>query len=132
MASPRRIAKLESFLKREIGEVLLHKLNDPRIGFVSITKVELTRDCSHLKVFVSVLGDDAARNKIMHALNGSTKFIAKEACQHLQLHAMPTISFSKDRSIEKGIEICKIIDRLTEERNSRDSQEDEQNEEDQE
>ncbi len=129
MASPRRIAKLESFLKREIGEILLHKLNDPRIGFVSITKVEMSRDCSHLKVFVSVLGNDSERSKIIHALNGGKKYIAKEAFKHLQLHSMPTMSFLLDGSIEKGIEICIIIDRLTEERNSRqDSQDDEQNE----
>ena len=132
MASPRRIARLESFLKREIVEVLLHKLNDPRIGFVSVTKVELTRDCSHLKVFVSVLGNDAARGRVMGALKRGKSYIGREACRHLQLHTMPTLSFVLDRSIEKGIEICKIIDKLSEERQSRESQEDEPNKEDQE
>ena len=119
MASPRRIAKLESFLKRELGEILLHRLKDPRMGFISVASVQLSRDCRHLKVGVSVLGSRADKSKMMHALRGARGFVGRQASKHLQLRSMPEISFVLDESIERGIEICKIIDRVSAEDRSK-------------
>ena len=120
MATPRRIARLESLLKQEISQILLHRVNDPRMGFVSVMRAELSKDCKHLKVNVSVMGSRADKTKVMHALGRAKNFIAREAMKPLRLRVMPEISFALDESIEKGFEICKIIDRISEESRSRD------------
>jgi ribosome-binding factor A len=116
MATPRRLARLESFLKREIAETIAHRLNDPRIGFVSVTQAALSKDLKHLKVKVSVFGSEADKAKVMHALERAKSFIARQASRHLQLRTMPELSIVLDESIERGIEITKMIDRIAAER----------------
>ncbi len=119
MATPRRIARLESLLKQEISRILLHRIKDPRMGFVSVTRVELSKDCRHLKVNVSVMGSRGDKSKVMHALSRAKNFVAREALKPLRLRTMPEISFALDESIERGFEICKIIDRISAESRSR-------------
>ncbi len=103
----------------------MHRLKDPRLGFVSITKVDLSRDCRYLKASISVMGTQADKTKIMKALEGASKFVGREVGKHLQTHTTPEISFELDESIEKGIEICKLLDRISTEDNPQQDNEEE-------
>jgi ribosome-binding factor A len=114
MASERRIAKLQSLMLREVSDIIQNRLKDPRMGFVSVTKVELTQDVLFAKVSVSVLGGQTEKTNTMQALGHARGFIQREVGQAMRIHSMPRISFQLDESIEKAIEICKIIDRAVE------------------
>jgi ribosome-binding factor A len=111
MASERRIARLQSLLLREVSEIIQKHMKDPRMGFVSVTKVELSPDMLSAKVFVSVLGGATDKKVTMKTLEHARGFIQREAGGALRIHSLPRISFHLDESIEKAIEICKIIDR---------------------
>jgi ribosome-binding factor A len=111
MASERRIAKLQSLLLREVSEIIQRQLKDPRMGFVSVTKVELSQDLLSAKIHVSVLGGETDKKVTMKTLEHARGFIQREAGRALRIHSLPKISFHLDESIEKAIEICKIIDR---------------------
>ncbi len=114
MASERRIARLESMLLREVSDVIQNRLGDPRMGFVSVTKVELSPDCTSAKISVSVLGGKKEKGKTMSALRHASGFVQREASRAIKLRTMPRITFHLDESIEKSVEICKIIDRAVE------------------
>jgi len=114
MASERRIAKLQSLMLREVSDVIQNRLKDQRVGFVSVTKVELSQDMLFAKVFVSVLGGGKEKTNTMNALEHAKGFIQREAGRAMRIHTLPRISFQLDESIEKAIEICKIIDRAVE------------------
>jgi len=114
MASDRRIAKLQSLLLREVSDVIQNKLKDPRMGFVSVTKVEMSQDTLFAKVFVSVLGGATEKANTMKALEHAKGFVQREAGRAIRLHSLPRLSFQLDESIEKAIEICRIIDRAVE------------------
>ncbi len=114
MASERRIARLESMLLREVSDVIQNRLGDPRMGFVSVIKVELSPDCTSAKISVSVLGGKKEKGKTMSALRHASGFVQREASRAIRLRTMPRITFHLDESIEKSVEICKIIDRAVE------------------
>jgi ribosome-binding factor A len=101
-------------LVREVSDIIHNKLKDPRMGFVSVTKVELSPDCTSAKISVSVLGGDGEKSKTMHALQHARGFVQREAGHAVRLRTMPRITFQLDESIEKSIEICRIIDRAVE------------------
>lgn len=101
-------------LLREVSDIIQNKLNDPRMGFVSVTKAELSPDCTSAKISVSVLGGAEDKKNTMQALAHARGFIQREAGRVIRLRTMPVIAFQLDESIEKAIEICKIIDRAVE------------------
>jgi len=98
-------------LVREVSDIIHNKVKDPRMGFVSVTKAELAIDCTSAKISVSVLGGDVEKSKTMHALRHARGFVQREAGRAVRLRTMPRITFQLDESIEKSIEICRIIDR---------------------
>ncbi|HEX3044207.1 MAG TPA: 30S ribosome-binding factor RbfA, partial [Bacillota bacterium] len=66
--SEHRIERLRELIKSEFGEILQRDLKDPRIGFVSVTDVEVSNDYSHVKIFVSIMGDDEVKRVTMEGL----------------------------------------------------------------
>lgn len=73
-----RIKRLQEEIKKEASFIIQRKVKDPRLGFVSITDVELSRDYSYCKIFISVLGDENEREQTMEGLHKATGFIRSE------------------------------------------------------
>lgn len=88
-------------IKEEISELLLTKVRDPRIGFVTITDVELTTDLRRATVFYSVMGDEQEKFKAAQGLKSACGFIKKEMASRLNLKFMPEIVFALDTSFEE-------------------------------
>jgi len=108
-----RSEKVEQFIKEELSEILRREVNDPRIGFVSVTDVELSVDLRHARVFVSVLGDKDAKTATMAGLESAMGYIRRELGQRLQMRYTPDITFKLDESIERGSRIMKLLGEVT-------------------
>ncbi|HKQ59344.1 MAG TPA: 30S ribosome-binding factor RbfA, partial [Candidatus Eisenbacteria bacterium] len=100
---PERVAET---IKREMAEIIMHKLRDPRLGgMISVTDVEVTRDLTMARIYVSVLGTDAERAKAIEALTHSVGFVRHELAPRLGLREMPEIRFLPDNSIQQGARV---------------------------
>jgi ribosome-binding factor A len=108
MTSP-RIARLRELFKQETSTILQREMKDPRIGFVSVTDVELTPDLRHAKIFVSIYGDDEAKAKTMEALTNAAGFFRTELAHRIRLRYAPQIAFRIDDSIEKGDRVNRLL-----------------------
>ena len=109
-----RSARVGELLKKEISQIILREMKDPRIGFVSVTDVEVTGDLRQAKVFVSVYGSDKEKEETMEGLDKATGFIRKLVGERVKIYHTPELLFRYDNSIEHGVHISKIIDDLKE------------------
>ncbi len=109
-----RIAKVDSLLQSEISDIIKREIKDPRIGFVSITKVEVSKDLHVAKVFISLYGDEKSKQKTLDGLISAAGFIHNELKKRLRIKFIPEIVFKIDTSIEYGVHISKVIEELKE------------------
>ncbi|MDD5770963.1 MAG: 30S ribosome-binding factor RbfA, partial [Candidatus Omnitrophica bacterium] len=95
--------------------LIIHdELKDPRIGFVTITKVELSRDLRNAKIFYSVLGKEEERSKTKMALDSALGFIRSLIAERINLRFATEIMFQEDRSIEYSARIEEILNNIKE------------------
>ena len=109
-----RQEKIAEAIRQEASVIIHDKLKDPRIGFVTITNVEITHDLRFAKIFFSVLGDDAAYKKTKEALNSSMGYVRKLIAQRLSLRFAPEIAFYEDRSTEYSVRIEEVLNEVKE------------------
>ena len=117
MAKQLRIEKLQELIKQEMGKMLLKELKDPRIGFVTVTDVEMTGDLREAKIFVSIMGGAEQVKSSLEGLNSALGFIRREIGQRVRLRFTPEISFSLDTSLDYGEHIQKLLLQVEGERN---------------
>ena len=101
MVNDRTLARLESRIKERVAYCLEFELNDPRSAFLTVTKVELARDIGSVKVYYSVLGNEADRSKSEHMLASARGFVQKQMGRVLRTRRIPRITWVYDDSIEK-------------------------------
>ncbi|MDP6780115.1 MAG: 30S ribosome-binding factor RbfA [Candidatus Latescibacteria bacterium] len=99
-------------IREIVSELVHHRLKDPRLGYVTITDVDVTRDLKSAKIFVSVMGDPEARDDTLAVLVSATPFLRRELGQRIRLRHTPEIQFEYDDSLERGARIDKILDDL--------------------
>ncbi len=104
--------RLGQQLQREIAVIVQRELKDPRLGFVTITKVELSKDLSHAKVGFSCIGSDQERALAQDALDRSAGFIRNLLGKRFHIRVIPALSFRYDHSAEHSIELSEKLDRL--------------------
>ncbi|WP_147802313.1 30S ribosome-binding factor RbfA [Alkalicoccus halolimnae] len=109
-----RAHRVAEQLKKEVSDIIHRELKDPRIGFITVTDVDVTGDLQQAKVFVTVYGDEEERRKTLSALEQAKGFIRSEAGQRIQLRKTPDISFEFDESIEQGNRIEALIREMKE------------------
>lgn len=109
----KRINRISEEVKKIVSQLLYNGLKDPRIKeMTSITKVEVTRDLSFAKIYVSVLGDEDDKKETIEGLNSAKGFIRKEISSNMDLRYSPDPIFYLDESIEHGIYMSKLIDKV--------------------
>jgi len=111
MPTPRQL-RLGELLREEISEIIRGQLRDPRLGFVSITEVEVAPDLQQALVRVSVLGEAAEQESSMEALESAAGYIRGELGKALRLRRVPQLSFRLDRSLERGARILELLERV--------------------
>lgn len=105
-----RKKKIEEQIKRIIGDTLIRDIKDPRIGFVSVYEVMLSKDSTRAEVKISVLGSDKQKKDAAFGLSSAKGFIRKRVGDGLGIRHVPEIDFIIDDSIEKGVELVALID----------------------
>jgi ribosome-binding factor A len=117
---PQRTDKLNSLLQEVISEVIRDEVKNPHVNeFVSVTKVEITKDLRHAKVFVSVIGDKIAKETTVIALQQAAGFIAVNSSKKMVIRHFPELHFKLDDTVEKQMRIDTILENLEKERLSR-------------
>lgn len=111
----KRVARVGEAVKREIGVILDQKLNDPNLGFVTVTRVDITDDLRYAKVFVSVLGGADEKEASMRRLRRARRFVRSELASSLSLRLAPEIRFVLDDSSEQYLRIAEVLKRIHEE-----------------
>jgi ribosome-binding factor A len=108
----RRLDRLSEEIRREISAILAEDVKDPRLSMVSVTRIEVSNDLGSARVLISVLGDEKKQEEAMQALERARGFVRTELSNRIRLRQTPEISFKLDKSIEHGIRISTIIDKL--------------------
>lgn len=96
-------------IHKEISALLVKGLKDPRVGFVTITAVEITGDLRHAKVFFTAFGEEAARRNSMKGLQSSIPFLRRELGKCLRLRVVPELQFVYDTSLDYGNRIETLL-----------------------
>ncbi|MDQ0156771.1 30S ribosome-binding factor RbfA [Robertmurraya andreesenii] len=109
-------------MKKELGDIIGRKIKDPRIGFVTVTDVQVTGDLQQAKVFISVLGDAEQKENTLKGLAKAKGFIRSEIGQRIRLRKTPEITFEFDGSMDYGNRIDSLLYQLHEENQSKDKE----------
>jgi ribosome-binding factor A len=105
----KRLDRANQLIKEEISTLLQRELKDPRLGFVTVTEVDTSKDLRTAKIFVSVLGDEQQWTRSLAALGSARGFIRNWLRQHLDLRITPEIDFRPDRSFEHAARIQSLL-----------------------
>jgi len=104
---PRRVAEQ---IQRELAMLIQREINDPRVGMVTVSAVEVTRDLSLAKVFITVLDDSQDIKVTLAALEHAAGFLRHELGQRMKMRTVPSLRFKHDESIRRGAELSHLID----------------------
>lgn len=107
----KRAIRVGDTIKKETADIIMNKLRDPRIGFVTVTGARVSDDLRHATVYVSVF-DEKKLNRTMDVLNSSASFVKAELSRRLKMRYIPDIHFILDESIEYGKKIDRILDEI--------------------
>ena len=107
--TPARGIRVAEQIQKDLAELIPRELRDPRLGFVTITDVELTPDYAYATVYFSVLTGSAETTE--EALNDSSGYLRNMIFKKLHIHTVPTLRFKHDQSVERGAEMSLMIDR---------------------
>ena len=122
MAS-RRLAKIAEAMRETLSHCILFELKDPRVGFITLTRVEPAGDLRTAKVYVSIMGDEKAESRTLHALRHAAGFLQAKVADRLQTRYTPVLRFFVDESVKKSVEISRLIDRAVGEHRPQESAE---------
>jgi len=107
-----RPERLAEAIKKEVSELLTEELKDPRIGFVSITSVEVSKDLRYASIFASVFGELAEQKASLEVLQKAHGFIRGELAKRIRLRYTPEITFKLDESIERGSRLIALMNEV--------------------
>ena len=104
-----RTARLSGEILRNVSEILRLEVRDPRVGFVTVSRVDLSEDGSFAKIMVSVMGSDAERAETMKGLRKCAPFVRGKLARMLTTRTVPEIVFAEDRNLDHAFRIQEIL-----------------------
>ncbi len=108
-----RIERVNSLIRQEISELLQRQVRDPRLGnFITVTEVSTSPDLRRARVFVSRIGSGEEKKETLSALATASGFFRNELAKRLRLRRIPELSFQWDDSIERGVHLLNLIDKV--------------------
>ena len=110
----KRIERIAALVKQELAGALTRHLRDPRIGFVTVTQVEMSEDGKYARVFYSVLGDDSVKQETAKGLEKARGFLQRDIADSIKLRFTPHLTFILDSSLDEGMKIDGIIRKIHE------------------
>ena len=116
MAAPRRRDRLSEFLRKEVAQIVLVELADPRLEGVAVTRAEVSDDIQNARVYVRVMGTAADQRTAMRALEHATGMIQSEVASRMETRYTPRLKFFLDEEVEKERRLFQLLDKVNEER----------------
>lgn len=107
-SSPDRGVRIADQIQRDLSELIMREVKDPRIGIVTLQSVSITPDYAHAKVYFTTLTGDSEKTR--EALNEAAGYLRSLLFKRLHIHTVPTLHFHHDKSIEQAIEMSRLID----------------------
>src|SRR5204863_544795 len=104
-----RMRRVDEALRAVLSDAITRDLKDPRVGFVTVTGVKTSPDLRHARVYVSVLGDEAAREASLDGLRSAHGFLQRRVADELPLKHTPTLNFEYDPSVDRGMRISSLL-----------------------
>jgi ribosome-binding factor A len=111
----RRTERLADLIRAEVAEMISAELKDPRIGFATVTEVDMSGDLHHARVFISVLGSADAQQKSLEGLTSAAAYIRRELGHRLRLRRAPELTFVLDHAAEENERLERLLQRLKKE-----------------
>ena len=105
----RRTDRIGHLIQQEIGTLILREISDVRIGFVTVSRVEVTTDLAHAKVYVSVLGTDKEKRDSLAGLGHSASYMRTHLSKVLKMRTVPRLQFVEDKNLDHGFRINEIL-----------------------
>jgi len=107
---PERRGRIDHEIQRALATIIAEDVKDPRLGFVTVTRAEISGDMKHCKVFVSIIGDRHVARQSMDALDSAKRFIRGRLGEQIELRHTPELNFVEDRTTERAIELTHKVD----------------------
>jgi ribosome-binding factor A len=111
--------RVDEAVRAVVSEAIANGLQDPRVGFVTVTGVKTSPDLRHARVYVSVLGDLDDRDGSLAGLRSAQGFLQSRVAAELSLKHTPTLTFEYDESVDRGMRISQLIEETQEEEQPR-------------
>lgn len=112
-----RPERVQAAIKKEISKIIHSELKDPRIGFITITRVDVTPDLRYARIYFSILGEEETKQQSLEGLKSATGFIRRLIGQRLNLRFVPEIVFKRDDSLEYSIHLDEKLKALHRDKN---------------
>ncbi|TAH41264.1 MAG: 30S ribosome-binding factor RbfA [Betaproteobacteria bacterium] len=106
-------------IRRELAELIRLEVKDPRVGFITLTDVEITPDYAHAKVYFTSMTGEADVPEILQGLRRASGFLRRELGRRVRIHTTPELHWHYDRSVEEGSRLSKLIDDVVREDEAR-------------
>jgi ribosome-binding factor A len=120
-----RIVRLNSLLKEVLSEVIRNDVRNPHVArLITVTGVDITKDLQHAKVYISVIGTDKEKEDTIKALQSGAGFIAILSSKKVVMRYFPELTFILDTSVENQIRIDSLLNKIKEEKDSRNTKSD--------
>ena len=107
-----RTDRIDELLRQEIGEIFRRDVDDPRIGFITITDVETAPDLRHARMLVSVIGQPEERKQTLIAMGRAMPFVRRELGKRLRLKRIPEFHLELDDTVERGTRVLQLLNEL--------------------
>lgn len=105
-----RASRVSEQIRRELAELIQLEVKDPRVGFITLTDVEISPDYAHAKVYFTSLKGEEGAGEIMTGLRAASGFLRRELGRRIRIHTLPELHFAYDRSVENGDRLSRLID----------------------
>lgn len=109
----KRSQRVGDLLRQEIADIIMNRLKDPRLGFVTVTEVKVTDDLKTARVFISILKEEEL-DLTLEILNAAKRFIRSEVAKRVKLRSVPIIEFRIDEAIKYGDKIERLLREIKE------------------
>ena len=107
-----RMRRVDEAVRAVLSDAIAKDLQDPRVGFVTVTGVKTSPDLRHARVYVSVLGDQRRRADSLEGLRSAHGFLQGLLASELTLKHTPTLTFEYDESVDRGMRITELLDEV--------------------
>lgn len=104
-----RVSRVGEQIKKELSQIIQHEIKDPRVGFVTVTAVEMSGDLQIAKVYISIFGTEEEKEKTFVALDKAKGYMRSEIGKRIRIRYIPELSFVVDESLEHSDHINKLL-----------------------